>query len=62
MTGLLREALECIVDRSRGAFVLRDLLLLPVEEVAAILQTSPQAVRRDGHRARLMLSGFVSQL
>jgi RNA polymerase sigma-70 factor (ECF subfamily) len=62
MTGLLREALECIDDRSRGAFVLRDLLLLPVEEVAAILQTSPQAVRRDGHRARLMLSGFVSQL
>jgi RNA polymerase sigma-70 factor (ECF subfamily) len=62
MTGLLREALECIDDRSRGAFVLRDILLLPVEEVAAILQTSPQAVRRDGHRARLMLSGFVSQL
>jgi len=47
MTGLLREALECIDDRSRGAFVLRDLLLLPIEEVADILQTSPQAVRRD---------------
>jgi RNA polymerase sigma-70 factor, ECF subfamily len=62
ITGLLREALECIDDRSRGAFVLRDLLQLPVEEVAAILQTSPQAVRRDGHRARLMLSGFVNQL
>ncbi len=62
ITGLLREALECIDDRTRGAFVLRDLLLLPVDEVAAILQTSPQAVRRDGHRARLMLSGFVNQL
>ena len=62
LTGLLREALECIDDRTRGAFVLRDLLLLPVDEVAAILQTSPQAVRRDGHRARLMLSGFVNQL
>ena len=62
LTGLLREALECIDDRTRGAFVLRDLLLLPVDEVAAILQTSPEAVRRDGHRARLMLSGFVNQL
>jgi hypothetical protein len=30
--------------------------------VAAILKTSPQAVRRDGHRARLMLAGFVNQL
>jgi RNA polymerase sigma-70 factor (ECF subfamily) len=62
ITGLLREALECIDDQTRGAFVLRDLLLLPVDEVAAILQTSPQAVRRDGDRARLMLSGFVNQL
>jgi len=62
ITGLLREALECIDDQTRGAFVLRDLLLLPVDEVAAILQTSPQAIRRDGHRARLMLSGFVNQL
>jgi RNA polymerase sigma-70 factor (ECF subfamily) len=62
ITGLLREALECIDDQTRGAFVLRDLLQLPVDEVAAILQTSPQAVRRDGHRARLMLSGFVNQL
>jgi len=62
VTGLLREALEYVDDQTRGAFVLRDLLLLPVDEVAAILQTSPQAVRRDGHRARLMLCGFVNQL
>ena len=62
ITGLLREALECIDDQTRGAFVLRDLLLLPVDEVAAILQTSPQAVRRDEHRARLMLCGFLNQL
>jgi RNA polymerase sigma-70 factor, ECF subfamily len=62
ITGLLREALECIDDQTRGAFVLRDLLLLPVDEVAAILQTSPQAVRRDAHRARLMLCGFLNQL
>ena len=62
ITGLLREALECIDDQARGAFVLRDLLLLPVDEVAAILHTSPQEVSRDGHRARLMLAGFIDQL
>jgi len=62
ITGLLREALEYIDDQARGAFVLRDLLLLPVEEVAAILQMSPQEVHRDGHRARLMLAGFIDQL
>jgi RNA polymerase sigma-70 factor (ECF subfamily) len=62
VTGLLREALECIDDQTRAAFVLRDLLELPVDEAAAVLETSPQAVRRDGHRARLMLRGFVDRL
>src|SRR5207244_12390730 len=62
ITGLVREALECIDDRIRAAFVLRDLVQLQVEEAALILQTSPPAVRRDAHRARLMLRGFVDQL
>src|SRR6267143_1592837 len=49
ITGLLREALECIDDRVRAAFVLRDLVQLLAEEAAAILQTSPQAVLLDAH-------------
>jgi RNA polymerase sigma-70 factor, ECF subfamily len=62
ITGLLREALECIDDRTRAAFVLRDLVQLPVEEAAVILQTPPPVVRQNVHRARLMLRGFVDQL
>jgi DNA-directed RNA polymerase specialized sigma24 family protein len=62
VAGLLREALEFIDDRTRAVFVLRDLLDLPVDEVAAILRTTPQAVRRDAHRVRLMLRGFIDQL
>ncbi len=62
VTGLLREALECIGDQTRAAFVLRDLVRLPVEEAAVILQTSPRAVRRDAHRVRLMLRGFIDRL
>lgn len=61
-SGLLREALECTDDQTRAAFVLCDLLELPVEEAAAILQTSPGAVRRDTHRLRLMLRGFIDGL
>src|SRR5205807_7151458 len=62
ITGLLREALECIDDQTRAAFVLRDLVQLPVEEVAVILQKSPQGVSEDAHRACLMLRGFVNGL
>jgi len=62
VTGLLREALECIDDQTRAAFVLRDLLQLPADETAAILEASPPAVRRDAHRLRLMLHGFIDQL
>jgi RNA polymerase sigma-70 factor (ECF subfamily) len=62
VTGVLREALECVDDQTRAGFVLHDLLELPVQEAAAILQTSPQALRRDAHRLRLMLRGFIDQL
>jgi RNA polymerase sigma-70 factor, ECF subfamily len=62
IAGLLREALECLDDQIRGAFVLRDLLRLPVDEVAFVLESSPAVVRRDAHRARLMLRGFIDQL
>jgi RNA polymerase sigma-70 factor (ECF subfamily) len=62
IAGLLREALECIDDRLRAAFVLRDVLRLSIEDVAAVLETSPAVVLRDGHRARLMLRGFIDQL
>jgi DNA-directed RNA polymerase specialized sigma24 family protein len=62
VTGLLREALECIDDQARAVFVLRDLLQIPVDEAAAILQTSPQLVLRDAHRVRLMLRGFIDGL
>jgi len=60
--GLLREALECMDDQTRAAFVLRDLLDLPLEEAAAVLETSPAAAGRDAHRARLMLRGFIERV
>jgi RNA polymerase sigma-70 factor, ECF subfamily len=62
ITGVLREALECADDQTRAAFVVCDLLQLPADEAAAVLQTSPPAVRRDAHRLRLMLRGFIDQL
>jgi DNA-directed RNA polymerase specialized sigma24 family protein len=49
-------------DQTRAVFVLSDLLQLPVDEAAAVLRTSPSVVRRDAHRARLMLRGFIDQL
>lgn len=62
VSGLLREGLESIDDRTRAGFVLLDLLEAPLEEAAVILQTSPWAVQRDAHRARLMLRGFIDGL
>jgi RNA polymerase sigma-70 factor (ECF subfamily) len=58
----LQDALECFDDQTRAAFVLRDLLDLRVEEAAAILDLSPNAVRRLAHRARLLLRGFIDRL
>jgi DNA-directed RNA polymerase specialized sigma24 family protein len=59
---LLRSALECIDDHVRAAFVLRDLLQICAEEAAVVLHTTPKAIRRDVHRARLLLRGFVERL
>ncbi len=62
VTALLREALDCIDDAVRAAFVLCDLVELPAAEAAAILQTSPEVVRERVHRARLTIRGFLDQL
>jgi RNA polymerase sigma-70 factor (ECF subfamily) len=62
ITAALREALEFMDDGIRSAFVLRDLLELPVDEVAAVLETSSAAVRRRAHRARLMVRGLLDRL
>ncbi len=59
---LLREALEFMDDGLVAAFVLRDLVELPVGEVAAILETSPEDIGRSIHRARLMLHGLLVRL
>ncbi len=58
----LREALYCMDDDVRAAFVLCDLVELPVEDAAQIVQSSPQVVRTRTHRARLMLRGFLDRL
>jgi DNA-directed RNA polymerase specialized sigma24 family protein len=57
--GLLREALDCIDDGVRAAFVLCDLADVPAEDAADILRIPPGVVRRRIHRARLMLRGFL---
>lgn len=62
LTGLLRELLSCMDDDVRGAYLLCDLVGLKAEDAAAILQTPPQAVRRNAHRARLMFRGFLDQM
>ncbi len=62
VAGFLREALDCMDDDVRAAFVLCELIELPAEDAAEIVQTSPQVVRRRAHRARLMLRGFLDRL
>jgi len=42
--------------------VLCDVVDVPAEEAAAILQDSPRAIRERVHRARLMLGGFLDRL
>src|SRR3954469_10857112 len=62
ITVALREALEFIDDDIRVALVLRDVLELSVEDVSAILETSPDEVRKRTHRARLMLRGLFERM
>jgi RNA polymerase sigma-70 factor (ECF subfamily) len=62
VSGFLREAFDCLDDGVRAAFVLRDLVDLPAEEAAAVLQESPEVVRDRVHRARLVLRGFLDRL
>jgi hypothetical protein len=59
LTRLLREGLEALHDEVRVAFVLRDLVELPVEEVAVVLGTSSQTAIQRGHSARLMFRGLL---
>ena len=62
LTGLLRELLSSMDDDVRAAYVLSDLAELSAEDAAAVLQTSPDTVRRNAHRARLMFRGFLDQM
>jgi RNA polymerase sigma-70 factor (ECF subfamily) len=61
LTAVLREALENIDDRTRAAFVLRDLLELSAEEAAVILRTSPRDIRQKVHEARIVLRGLMDR-
>lgn len=62
LSGLLRRALDGMDESARVAFVLCDLVQLPPEEAAAIVDAPPEIVRRRVHRARLMLRGFLDRL
>ncbi len=62
VTAVLRQALEFLDDRTRAAFILRDVLELPVDEAATVLETSSKDIRRRAHRARLMLRGLLDRM
>jgi RNA polymerase sigma-70 factor (ECF subfamily) len=62
VTPALREAMDCMEDRIRAAFILRDLVALDVDDVAAVLQVPADEVVRRVHRARLMLRGLLDRL
>jgi DNA-directed RNA polymerase specialized sigma24 family protein len=58
----IREELGRIDELDRASFILRDVEQLTVDEVAAILRTSPEEIRQRAHRARLMLARFFARL
>jgi len=62
ITAPLRGVLDCMDDRTRAAFVLCDLVELCAEETAVILDLPPPTVRREAHRARLLLRAFIDRL
>jgi hypothetical protein len=51
----MRQALQRLSNADRAALLLRDVELLPVEEIARVLRTSPDDVRARAHRGRLHL-------
>jgi RNA polymerase sigma-70 factor (ECF subfamily) len=55
LTGML----HCLDNRRRLAFILRDLASLDYDEVAAVLEDSPEAVRQQVSRARRRLNHFL---
>ncbi|HYZ89834.1 MAG TPA: RNA polymerase sigma factor [Myxococcales bacterium] len=61
LAGFLREALDCVDDDARAAFVLCDLVELPAEEAAVILRVSANVVRGRAHRVRLLVRGLLER-
>lgn len=57
--GCLLGTLACLTPDQRAAFVLRTLTDLPTDEVAQMLDRSPNAVRVLVHRARARLKDFL---
>lgn len=57
--GCLLGTLACLTNDQRAAFVLRTLTDLPADEVARVLDRSPNAVRVLVHRARARLKDFL---
>jgi RNA polymerase sigma-70 factor (ECF subfamily) len=57
----IREGLKQVEGLDRAAFVLRAMEQVPLEEVAAILRTSPGRIRHSTHRACLLLTGFLGR-
>ena len=55
LAGRLREALDDVDEVDRAAFVLCDLVEMPTEEAAAVLQRSPRDIRQSVHCTRLTL-------
>ncbi len=58
----IRDALERLDPEDRAAFVLRVVEDLPVDEVAAIQETTVAAVRARAHQASLLLAAYVQHL
>jgi RNA polymerase sigma-70 factor (ECF subfamily) len=58
----IRKGLEHVEALDRAAFVLRAMEEASLEEVAAILRTSPERIRERAHRACLLLTGFLGRL
>jgi hypothetical protein len=57
----LREALQRLAAPDRAALLLRDVELLSVDEVAAVLQISPGEARSRAHRGRLLLMDLTAE-